>query len=268
MNILTNIANNFLDKNDIIHIDSSIEKKILELPHGKKLLSKRQKIVYIDANCTVFNKKYVFKGPYDINDIHLYHYIRNCATLLFLEKEFDTKNFCLKIEKILINNINQIYLVFQYIGFELAESDIEVYSSKLESNVKIIKKNTVIYRISDITFLIDDNLIIDSLQYLYFLYLLNIDDYGFHNILLQEDEIGTEQDYIKGIDFDEMRLIQEYNTEFEKYIKNPSKQNIKIISPFLKTIKKINFNNNIKMKLKELNWSDNEISNIENKFKY
>jgi hypothetical protein len=268
MNILTNIAYDFLNNGDIIQIDSSIENKIRDLPHGKKLITKKQKIVYIDANGTVFNNKYVFKGPYEINDTHLHNYIRNCATLLFLEKEFNTKNFCLKIKKILINTQNQIYLVFQYIGFELADSDIEVYSSKLESNVKIIKRKTVIYRISDITLLIDNNLIIDSLQYLYFLYLLNIGDYGFHNILLQEDETGMGEDNIKGIDYDEIRLNSEYLSEFEKYLKKPSKQNIKIISPFFKYIKKINFNNNIKMKLKELNWSDNEISNIENKFKY
>lgn len=267
-NILINLAQHFLNENDIINIDIDIEKKINNLPHGKKLISKKQKIVFIDANGTVFNKKYVFKGPFNINDSNLYNYIRNCATLLFLEKEFNTKNFVLKIDKILINSINEYYLVFPYIGFDIADTDIQIHSSKLESNVKIIKRNTITYRISDITYLIDNNLVIDCLQYLYFLYLLNIGDNGFHNILLDEDESGKNDDNIKGIDYDEMRIIQEYKSEFEKYLKNPSKQNIKLISPFLNTIKKINFTNFHLEKLKELDWKENEIISIENRIKY
>jgi len=266
--ILKNIAYDFLNENDIIEIDNDIENKIKNLPHGSKLMKKKQKVVYIDANGTIFNKKYVFKGPFNNNDTNLYNYIRNCATLLLFEKIFNTKNFCLKIEKIFINNNNEYYLVFPYIGFDITYSDIQIHSSKLESNVKIIKKKTIVYRISDITNIIDNNLIIDCLQYLYFLYLLNIGDNGFHNILLDEDETGKENDNIKGIDYDEMKIQNEYTFEFEKYLKKPTKQNIKLISPFLHTIKKINFDDNIKIKLKELNWNDNEIFNIQNKFNY
>jgi hypothetical protein len=94
---------------------------------------------------------------------------------------------------------DQYFIKSKNIGQNISLKDIEIVSTKIESNVPVTKRCTYIYRASDKIDRLDTLQKKNCLYHLYLRFLLNIGDSGLHNILV--GKMGE----IIGIDFEEQR---------------------------------------------------------------
>ncbi len=219
---------------DVVNISKELEKEITKLPQGQKRTATFKKACYIYQDVVV-------KGPYqnlekiDIN-------IKNTVRLADLE---DRLNLPKKLRSILPWHCiykcqKRYYLVAKNVG-NIQKMEYQVESSKIEKDVKIVKRGSMVSRVSEeelkwIEELEEDlseDIIVASLQHLYLRYLYGIGDSGTHNILVATN-LGEQ--LIVGNDMEEFRKTKYGKTKLECLFRKVSKKIKKVYSPYLDKI--------------------------------
>ena len=93
---------------------------------------------------------------------------------------------------------NQYYLAAPNVGRRRA-IPFEVVNSKIERNVKIVRRRDAVERVSDLegTDRLTQDIKLAALQHLYLRFLLDIGDSGTHNVLIREDYIAQWKAYCR-----------------------------------------------------------------------
>ena len=123
------------------------------------------------------------------------------------------------------------------VGKTNQDFEFNVVTTKIDTNVKVINRETFIKRISEIeqdASLMTSDIIKCVLQHLYFRYILNVGDSGTHNLLLRED---NNEALIIGIDLEEQNTSKKEGDLISMLFKKPSKHRIKLYSSYLHQIK-------------------------------
>ena len=226
----------------IIKSSSFVQDELDLLAHGQRRTGKHKKSVFIDSN-------EIFKGPYDAaqpgDKKKLLNNLYFTRALLVLEN-------CLNIDEkyrsildwsgiIRIDTTSEYYLKQKSIGILTDAEDYEVVTTKIENDVKVLRRGSHIYRLIELekdpsTFLNKNPDICQAaVQHFYLRYLLNVGDSGTWNILVRRDGISG----VCGIDFEEFR------SEKCKTIRDPmamlfskiSKQQRLLYAPYINKIK-------------------------------
>jgi len=134
--------------------------------------------------------KSLLKGEYRI-DCNL-----NLPNIKFT---INNSSFEILSENYVINSNGQCILGINALGKKINENDLEIVSTKIETNIQIFKRQTHLYRISEIIEKLDLQQRKICLQHLYFKFLLNVGDSSLYNILLSKNN------EIIGIEFEEKR---------------------------------------------------------------
>jgi hypothetical protein len=150
----------------------------------------------------------VFKGPYtsDKDFFRLMENLKYTHALELLEAALQLNGWqrgSLRWKFLGCWDDDQYYLVMPNVGKWKGFTH-KRDNTKIEKNVKVVRRKTHIMRVSDIegTELLTDDIKSAALQHLYLRFLLDIGDSGTHNILTREDHSGTGR-LIAGIDLEE-----------------------------------------------------------------
>ncbi|CAF3838191.1 unnamed protein product, partial [Rotaria sordida] len=180
-----------------------------KLPHGQERTSTHKKAVFISTD-------YVYKGPYLASSQgdrkKLLYNLYFTRALLTLEQYLKIPDHLRSIidwhSVIKIDNINEYYLKQKSLGkLSTLESDHEVVTTKIETNIKVLRRGSHINRLIELendksNFQNDKKYLCQAcLQHFYLRYILNIGDSGTWNILVRRDH----NQGICGIDFEEIR---------------------------------------------------------------
>lgn len=207
------------------------EMTIKKLPQAQKRTAAFKKAVFVDKN-------YVYKGPYQRYDLKLVRNLRNVKAILLLEQYLKCSKSECSIEDwhgLFRNQADEFYLVSKNVGKACDEYESEIVSTKIDSNVRVIKRQSFVKRVNEIeNSSMDLRLIKCCLQHLYFRFLLGIGDSGTHNILLRED--GSEM-LISGIDLEEQNSDFQKRYKIDMLFKRLSKLQREFYSPHLDSIK-------------------------------
>ena len=168
------------------------------LPTAQKRCGTHKKYVFVDED-------YVYKGPFSANEVALKRaetlpkIIQNLQRVMEIPETHQTSLVPIKR----INIDNKIYLQFDNVGHAPSEKDVENVSTKLDTNIKVFKRETYVDRVSEIEKrrILTEKEISIVLQHLYTIYLLNVGDAGTHNMLACRRGPKT----LVGIDYEESR---------------------------------------------------------------
>ncbi len=172
-------------------------------------------------------KELVFKGPYACDDPRLMNNLRYTYALQLLEEALQLPEWqrgSLRWEYIGQWGIDQYYLVAPNVG-KWKDIPFERVSSKIETNVPVVPRGGVVWRVSDVekNGHLTDDIKLAALQHLYFRFLLDIGDSGTHNVLFRKDADNTGR-LIAGIDLEEKRAIKDKGSRLVHLFKKaPSK---------------------------------------------
>jgi len=130
----------------------------------------------------------VFKGLYNSHDSALMKNLRVSYALEFLETALELPEWqrgCLPWKFLGNGGNNQYYLVAPNVG-KWKDIPFDVMSSKLETNVKVVRRGAAVKRVSEIevTEQLTEGIKLAAMQHLYLRFLLDIGDSGTHNILI------------------------------------------------------------------------------------
>ncbi|CAF0994819.1 unnamed protein product [Rotaria sordida] len=203
--------------NEIIRLDyhldikpiSFVSDELSKLAHGQRRTSTHKKAVFISTD-------YVYKGPYLASSQgdrkKLLYNLYFTRALLTLEQYLKIPDHLRSIidwhSVIKIDDINEYYLKQKSLGkLSTLESDHEVVTTKVETNIKVLRRGSHINRLIELendksNFQNDKKYLCQAcLQHFYLRYILNIGDSGTWNILVRRDH----NQGICGIDFEEIR---------------------------------------------------------------
>jgi hypothetical protein len=187
---------------EIRDLPSEIIQQIKSSPLAQLRTSDYKRYVYVLGDL-------VFKGPYTNNHWGLINNLNRTYALEIFEDILEleeNKRATLKWEYIGCDrNYDNYYLVSRNVG-NWQKMVTETKSSKIEEDVKVLQRSTMVSRVSEIeeTDKLTNDIKVASLQHLYLRFLLDIGDSGTHNILVRQDsEVGGR--LIAGIDLDENR---------------------------------------------------------------
>ena len=189
---------------EIQNLSSNAIQRIENSSHGQKRTSKNKKTVYVVDGL-------IFKGPYKDNEKALIRNLKNNYALKIFEDILELeekKRSTLKWEFIGYDGNDHYYLVSKNVG-NCNEMEVKRETSRIENDVPIIQRGTMVYRVSDIeeTHQLTTDIKVASLQHLYLRFLLNIGDSGTHNILLRSDGERNGR-LVAGIDLEENRVMK------------------------------------------------------------
>ena len=227
----------------IEYLDQATLNKIMDLPHAQKLTAHHKKVVYVA-------KRYVYKGQYNPDDKTLVNTFKNLYALNELSDILNIKKTYLSPIALLITPQDKILIKYLNIGGgNVKEEDVEIFTTKVETNVKVIKRQTIIQRLieEEKEHVPDESTIMDILKYLYMLYVAGIGDFGSHNILCANFATkGKEKYNIFGIDYEENRTAQ-FNIKKEMILddilKKPSALQHKIYDKCMEKINEFHIKN-------------------------
>ena len=218
----------------IINIDESKEKELKQLPQAQKRTASYKKAVFVDTT-------YIYKGPYDANDLKLLRNLKNLKAIILIEeflkldnKEKTVEDWCF----IYKNCSNQYYLVTKNVGIRNENIEFDTVTTKIDANVKVIKRKSFVKRMSEVEqdkARMTPDLAISVLQHLYSRYLLEIGDSGTHNILLREDD--DREALVNGIDLEEQNTSKSKRCKIESIFKQASSFRKSFYKPYLNQIK-------------------------------
>jgi len=179
--------------------------------------------------------QYVVKGPYKPTDKTLLLNLITTAQLIELEDHLKLPvelRSALSWKAVLkvpgtAKRHPRYYLVARNVGnTEHLES--EICSSKMETDVDVIKRGTMVKRVSELTETeLTPEIQRATLQHLYLRYLLGTGDSGDHNILVISDPSKFGGQLIVGNDLEEKRKRKPLKSKWEALFKRPSKKNKK-----------------------------------------
>ncbi|CAF2020806.1 unnamed protein product [Rotaria magnacalcarata] len=253
--------------NEIIRLDYHIDIKptsfvsdeLANLAHGQPRTSAHKKAVFISSD-------YIYKGPYLSNlqgdRKRLLYNLYFTRALLTLEQYLKIPEYMQSIidweSVVKIDNTNEYYLKQKSVGkASLSENDHDRVTTKLETNVKILRRGSHINRLIELekdesNFLDDKKQICQAcLQHFYLRYILNIGDSGTWNILVRRDR----NQGICGIDFEEIRSekSKKTNDPLAILMSKISKRQQYLYGPFINDIiifkNKIDSSNELAMTL-------------------
>ena len=116
---------------------------------------------------------------------------------------------------------DQYYLAAPNVGRRRAIPS-EVVNSKIEKNVKIVRRGDAVDRVSDREGMdqLTRGIKLAALQHLYLRFLLDIGDSGTHNILIRKD-VGAGGRLIAGVDLEETRSFKVKDSKLDCLFKKP-----------------------------------------------
>jgi hypothetical protein len=171
---------------------------ILSLPHGQKRCGHHKKAVLVDRDV-------VYKGPYRAAETSYKLNVTRPRQLLILERVYcRIPDTALEWRRIVCTPRNELYLVMENVGRAPCAADWTVESSKIESDVPILRRGGVVDRFSEVelTPRATDADRARVLEHLYVCYLLNVGDHGSHNVLFTPTRADGR---VLGIDLEEVR---------------------------------------------------------------
>ena len=177
-------------------------RKMLELPTAQKRTSRWKKFVFV-------GEEVIKKGPYKMDEESLALARRNVAILSLLQDICQLPE-CLRTDlPILREEIDKtggVYLIYKNVGRRPSEEDSEIASTKIDKDVRVLRRGTFVDRVSDCEKLSGptEGVARASLQHLYFRYLMGVGDSGTHNILIRRDVNASGRE-VAGIDLEERR---------------------------------------------------------------
>jgi len=211
------------------YIDKDQINFITNLPHAQKITGLYKKVLYVDDN-------YVYKGCYQISENTFKNMFINSYLINKINDFLNLKERHLEPETLLITPNNTIFLKYKNIGTPVKSENIDIVSSKLETNVKVIKRETFVKRVTE-----EEkgknyikkykNEIFGILVYLYTLLIANVGDYGTHNMLIGKN--GS----LYGIDIEEKRRVTDVSVKkdilLDDLMKKPSKLKYSIYESYM-----------------------------------
>lgn len=234
-----------LKRYTLIPLSSKSLETISALPHAQKKCGYQKKVVYV-------GKDFIYKGPYLRTD-------RSFQTLLFFQLAFEalekTPMTILPIDVLYNENKDIYFMRSPNIGDTVNESDVETVSTKIESNVPVIKRGTTIFRVSERLEHLDTLQKKTCLKHLYLRFLLNIGDSGLYNLLIGKDQ------KIYGIDLEEQRNECKFDSIIGLLSPRTSKANEALLLEALPWVDLISENELTKM-LTEEDWPTGFKENI------
>jgi hypothetical protein len=219
----------------------SVEKiaEIMVSLQAQRKTAKYKKAVYLVEDL-------VFKGPYNSHDSALMKNLRVSYALELLETALqlhERERGSLPWQLLGYAGGNSFYLVAPNVG-KWKDIPFDVISSKLETNVKVVRRGEAVQRVSDIeeTERLTEDIKSATLQHLYLRFLLDIGDSGTHNVLIREDYHRTGR-LIAGIDLEETRSFKKKERRLDHlFKKGPSKNQICLYDSGVGKIKSLSFN--------------------------
>ena len=224
----------------IVQLSAEKIAEIMASPQAQLRTAKYKKAVYIVENL-------VFKGPYNSHDSALMKNLRVSYALELLETALqlhERERGSLPWQLLGYAGGNRFYLVAPNVG-KWKDIPFDVMSSKLETNVKVVRRGEAVQRVSDVegTEQLTEDIKVAALQHLYLRFLLDIGDSGTHNVLVREDHEGTDRP-IAGIDLEETRAVKVRLGRRLDHLfkKGPSKNQIRLYDSGVGKIKSLSFN--------------------------
>lgn len=214
----------------------------MKWPTAQKRTSHWKKFVFVGDDV-------VKKGPYKPNDESLALARRNLAILSLLQDICKLPD-CLRTDLPILREEDDgnggRYLVYENVGRKPTEDDSEVSSTKIDTDVLVLRRGTFVDRVSDREKSPDfpEEVARASLQHLYFRYLMGVGDSGTHNILIRKDANASKR-VVAGIDMEERRSNTKNPKDLEQkdgpqlmwlLFKRPSAAQVSLYRPFLRDI--------------------------------
>eukprot|EP01022_Parablepharisma_sp_SALTPOND_P005006 TRINITY_DN121465_c1_g1_i1.p1 TRINITY_DN121465_c1_g1~~TRINITY_DN121465_c1_g1_i1.p1 ORF type:complete len:705 (+),score=93.99 TRINITY_DN121465_c1_g1_i1:136-2115(+) len=218
--------------------------EIMQLPQAQLRTAKFKKAVFVGV-------EEVYKGKFKKEEAALINtiiYTEAIKTLEKIEVGMDSISVQDILKVLKVASRDEYYLVWKNYG-DISKAIIETLSSKLEQNIKVIKRGSMVSRISELekTGELTKEEKVRILQHLYVCFLLGCGDYGTHNMLKSKDG------QIVGIDFEEKRKKPESKKKIVHLMKLPSKLQEEIYDKFISKISVVkNLSKETKDKLSEL----------------
>jgi hypothetical protein len=175
---------------------------MLDWPTAQKRTSHWKKFVFV-------GKEVIKKGPYKPNEESLALARRNVAILSLLQEICrlpESLRTDLPILREEDDGSGGVYLIYKNVGTEPTEKDSEISSTKIDKNVRVLRRGTFVQRVSECekSSRLTEEIARPALQHLYFRYLMGVGDSGTHNVLLRRDT-NVSKRVVAGIDMDERR---------------------------------------------------------------
>jgi len=212
--------------------------RVNNAPQAQKRTAKFKKAVYIVDEL-------VFKGPYAHDDPRLINNLKYTYAVQLLEEALQLPGWqrgALPWKYIGQWGVDQYYLAGPNVG-KWKNIPFERVSSKIETDVPVIPRGGVVWRVSDVekNGTLIDGIKIAALQHLYFRFLLDIGDSGTHNILIRNDN-DTSGRLIAGIDLEEKRAINGKTCRLDHLFKKfPSKMQVQFYQTEVCNIKSLSY---------------------------
>lgn len=220
-------------------VELSAEKiaEIMASPQAQLRTAKYKKAVYIVEDL-------VFKGPYNSHDSALMKNLRVSYALELLETALELherERGSLPWQLLGYAGGNRFYLMAPNVG-KWKDIPFDVISSKLETNVKVVRRGEAVQRVSEVegTEQLTEDIKVAALQHLYLRFLLDMGDSGTHNVLVREDYHRTGR-LIAGIDLEETRGFKKKERRLDHLFKKPpSKKQVCLYESDVCKIKSLN----------------------------
>jgi hypothetical protein len=201
----------------IVQLKAENVAKIQASPQAQLRTARYKKAVYLVG-------KFVFKGPYKAHETSLINNLRHSYAIGLLENALELCEWergSIPFEFLGFTGDDQYYLAAANVGRQ-KDIPFDVVSSKIEMNVKIVRRKDSVDRVSDVegTERLTEDIKLAALQHLYLRFLLDVGDSGTHNILIRKDYL-TSGRLISGIDLEEKRGVKKNGSRLEHLFKKP-----------------------------------------------
>ena len=189
--------------------------EFLQLPTAQRRCGRTKKYVYVGDD-------FVYKGPYKEADTCLAaarrvpHLIESLQNAMDVPENLRTS---LPIAFEIRDADGNVYVAYPNVGAPPRIEDVRDVSTKIDTDIPVLERKSFVMRVSEIENEdLDGGLIKCVLQHLYTIFLLDIGDFGTHNMLLCKR--GTR--LLAGIDVEERRSAPRKDDIFSRLFKTGS----------------------------------------------